>query len=455
MLKFGTDGVRGLANVDVTPELALALGRAAAREVQGGRWAVGRDTRLSGPMLEAAFAAGLASEGADVISLGVAPTPEIAWWSATEQAPAAVISASHNPFVDNGIKIFSAGGLKLPDEVEARLEATLAAILSDADRSGKGNHRGAKDSLPRSSQAVGSLTAESMHEGYARAVAASIEGRKLDGLRLLVDCANGAASVVAPEALQASGAKVEVLHAVPDGTNINDDCGSTHPGELQAGVVASGADVGVAFDGDADRVLLVDHAGRLIDGDQILGVCAIDLAARGRLTANTVVVTVMTNLGFHLGMAKRGITVVDTQVGDRYVLEALDAGGFALGGEQSGHVIFRQLATTGDGLLTAVQVLDIVARSGRSLGELADEAMTRLPQVLRNVRVAERAADIVERLADEIAAVEAELGETGRVLVRPSGTEPLVRVMVEAPTEAQADTAAQRLVTVVVSLSRS
>ncbi|MGH9209198.1 MAG: phosphoglucosamine mutase [Acidimicrobiales bacterium] len=436
MLKFGTDGVRGVANVELTPELALALGRAAAREVPGDRWALGRDTRQSGPMLEAALAAGLTSEGADVFLLGVAPTPEIAWWSATEASPAAVVSGSHNPFVDNGIKLFSAGGRKLPDAVEERLEATLSELVAG--------------SPPRlDDRPVGSLSPLAVHDPYAAAVAASIEGRRLGGLRLVVDCANGAASVVAPDTLRSLGAGVEVLHAAPDGANINDGCGSTHPGELQRAVVALRADAGVAFDGDADRTLLVDRAGRLIDGDQILGICAIDLAERGRLAKQTVVVTVMTNLGFRLGMAERGIDVVDTQVGDRYVLEALDADGLTLGGEQSGHVIFRDHATTGDGLLTALQVLDVMLRTGRELAELADAAMTRLPQVLRNVRVAERDPELLERLAPDIVATEAELGGRGRVLVRPSGTEPLVRVMVEAPSEAQANAAVDRLVAAV------
>jgi phosphoglucosamine mutase len=432
MLKFGTDGVRGVANVELTPELALSLGRAAAREVPGQRWAVGRDTRQSGPMLEAAFAAGLTSEGAHVVLLGVAPTPEVAWWSATEASPAAVISASHNPFVDNGIKLFSAGGRKLPDAVEERLEATLAELS-------------AGPSTVRD-RTVGSLDSVAVHDAYGASVAASIDGRDLDGMRLVVDCANGAAGVVAPDVLRKLGAEVEVLHAAPDGTNINDGCGSTHPTDLQRAVVNGGADAGVAFDGDADRTLLVDRSGRLVDGDQILGICAIDLAERGRLARDTVVVTVMTNLGFRLGMAERGITVVDTKVGDRYVLEALDAGGFTLGGEQSGHVIFRELATTGDGLLTALQVLDVTKRSGRPLGLLADAAMTRLPQVLRNVPVVGQAQDLVERLSDEIAATEAALGDKGRVLVRPSGTEPLVRVMAEAPTEEQAEAAVGRLV---------
>ena len=440
MLEFGTDGVRGTANVELTPELVLALGRAAARVLGGSRWAVGRDTRRSGPMLEAAFAAGLASEGADVVSLGVVPTPEVAWWSATENAPAAMISASHNPFPDNGIKLFTAGGRKLPDAAEARLEAELLALMTSGN--------GAVDAAaPPVGAAVGMISSLPAHDGYGASVAASIEGRRLDGLRVVVDCANGAASAVAPDVLRALGAEVEVLHGSPDGANINEECGSTHPASLQVAVHRAGADAGVAFDGDADRVLLVDGTGRLVDGDHIIAICAIDLAARGRLADDTVVVTVLTNLGFRIGMAERGINVVDTKVGDRYVLEALEAGGYTLGGEQSGHVIFRELATTGDGLLTAVQALDVVIRSERPVGMLADEAMTRLPQVQRNLRVDGRPADeIVSRMAGVIATVEADLGTTGRVLVRPSGTEPLVRVMVEAPTEAAAEAAAARLI---------
>jgi phosphoglucosamine mutase len=452
VLEFGTDGVRGTANLELTPEFALALGRAAARVLGGGRWGVGRDTRRSGSLLEAAFSAGLASEGAEVVGLGVAPTPEVAWWSAAEGAPAAMISASHNPFPDNGIKIFSAGGRKLPDEAEARLEGELRRLLGTL-ANGQGNHPLA---APPVGAEVGTITAAPPHQGYAAAVVASIEGRRLDGLRVVVDCAHGAASGVAPDVLRALGAEVEPLHCAPDGTNINQDCGSTHPAALQVAVHRAGADAGVAFDGDADRVLLVDGTGRLVDGDHIIAICAIDLAARGRLAEQTVVVTVMTNLGFRLSMGERGIKVVDTRVGDRYVLEALQSGGYTLGGEQSGHVIFHELATTGDGLLTAVQALDVVVRSGRPLGMLADEAMTRLPQVLRNVRVPNGrlgAGDVVGALGAEIAAVEAELGSTGRVLVRASGTEPLVRVMVEAPSEARAESAVARLVAAAEALS--
>jgi phosphoglucosamine mutase len=446
MLKFGTDGVRGVANADLTPELALALGRAAARVLGGDRFAIGRDTRRSGPMLEAALCAGLVSEGADVELLGVAPTPEVAWWSVTAGAPAAVVSASHNPFADNGIKLFAAGGRKLADDVEERLEDQLKCLLGD--------DAPVRPPDAPTGAALGAVrtVSASVHAGYRAAVSASLAGRDLAGLRAVVDCAHGSASVVAPGVLSDLGVEVEVIHAEPDGTNINAGCGSTHPEELARTVAARGADVGVAFDGDADRVLLVDAAGELVDGDHIIAICAIDRHERRALAGDSVVVTVMTNLGFRLAMDKRGIHVVETQVGDRYVLEALESRHFDLGGEQSGHVIFRDLATTGDGLLTALQVLDVVVRSGRSLADLAGEAMTRLPQVLRNVHVAERDPAVAERLAGPIASVEARLGDHGRVLVRPSGTEPLVRVMVEAPTEAEAKAAADELVEAVESL---
>jgi phosphoglucosamine mutase len=301
--------------------------------------------------------------------------------------------------------------------------------------------------------AVGTVRAASVHDGYGASVTASLAGRRLDGLRAVVDCAHGAASVVAPDVLSGLGVDVELIHADPDGTNINAGCGSTHPEELARAVAARGADLGVAFDGDADRVLLVDAGGELVDGDQIIAICAIDRHDRGVLTGDSVVVTVMTNLGFRLAMDKRGIRVVETQVGDRYVLETLEAQGLDLGGEQSGHVIFRDLATTGDGLLTAVQVLDVMGRSGHGLADLAGEAMTRLPQVLRNVQVAERDPALAERLAGPVATVEARLGDHGRVLVRPSGTEPLVRVMVEAPTQDEAAAAADELVSAVESLT--
>ncbi len=442
MLKFGTDGVRGVANLDLTPEVVLALGRAAARVLGGWQFVVGRDTRLSGPLLESARVAGLAAEGAQVTSLGVAPTPAGAWLAAADGVAGAVISASHNSFEDNGVKLFTAGGRKLTDPVEEALEAELHALLAHQDHG-----------TARTGDAVGTITSGATEiDRWIASVLASIDGRGLEGLHVVVDCANGAASAVAPDALRALGARVDVVHDEPDGTNINAGCGSTHPGDLQREVVERGAAMGIAFDGDADRVLAVDAAGRLVDGDQIIAVSAIDRSARGLLAKDTVVVTVMTNLGFRLGMAAHGIEVLEVPVGDRYVLEAVADEGLSLGGEQSGHVIYADLATTGDGLLTAVQLLDVVARSHTPLAELADAAMTRLPQVLRNVRVAGKGMDVSAALAPEIAAVEAELGDHGRVLIRGSGTEPLVRVMVEAPTEDSAALAADRLVAAVERL---
>jgi len=443
MLKFGTDGVRGVANLDLTPEVVVALGRAAARVLPSWRFVVGRDTRRSGSLLEAALVAGLTAEGVDVVLLGVAPTPTVAWVAAEESIAGAVISASHNPFEDNGVKLFGPGGKKLDDATEAALEGELHDLL---------RHEAAGD--PRTGDAVGTVIDGSAEVArWLASVATSIEGRRLDGLRVVIDCANGAASRLGPELLRTLGAEVVVLHDEPDGTNINAGCGSTHPADLQRAVLAHGAAMGVALDGDADRALAVDAAGRLIDGDQIIAISAIDRHEAGTLVDDTVVVTVMTNLGFRFGMAEHGIKVLEVPVGDRYVLEALDDGGLSLGGEQSGHVIFTDLASTGDGLLTAVQLLDVVARSGRSLADLADAAMTRLPQVLRNVRVASGAAEVAARLAPEVAEVEAELGDHGRVLIRASGTEPLVRVMVEAPTAEQAAAAADRLAVAVADLA--
>jgi phosphoglucosamine mutase len=432
-LRFGTDGVRGAANVELTPELVLALGRAAARVLPGKRFLIGRDTRQSGPMLEAAFAAGLASEGVDVERLGVIPTPAVAWLSAQESVPAAVVSASHNPFSDNGVKLFAAGGVKLRDDVEEDLEAELDRLLHEQAIGGS---------------AVGAIsTRAGVIDDYVAFVRGTVGD--LGGLHVVVDCANGAASEAAPAALRAAGARVDVLFAEPDGCNINEGCGATHPDVLQRKVIELGADCGLALDGDADRVLAVDHRGRLVDGDHVIAICARDMAARGVLRDRSVVVTVMTNLGFRLAMDEVGITVVETAVGDRYVLEALDDGGLSIGGEQSGHVIFRELATTGDGTLTGLQLLDAVVRSGRTLADLADEAMTQLPQVLRNVKITGDAAKVVAAVRADVAAVEAELGERGRVLLRPSGTEPLVRVMVEAPTSDLAHAATDRLVAAV------
>jgi phosphoglucosamine mutase len=431
VLKFGTDGVRGVALTELTPELVRALGRAAAHTFDARRCVIARDTRESGPVLEAALAEGLAMGGVDVVRLGVAPTPAAAWLSAADAVMGAVISASHNPYTDNGVKLFAPGGRKLSDPEEDALEAELHRVAE-----GGAPPTGPRGTIVEDPRGV---------ERWEASVVASIGGRRLDGLRVVVDAAHGAASLAAPAVLGALGADVEVLHAAPDGRNINAGCGSTHPEELQATDVARGADVGVAHDGDADRALAVDADGRLVDGDQIMAVTAIDRHERGALTGGAVVVTVMTNLGFHLGMAAHGIEVVQVPVGDRHVLAALAERGLSLGGEQSGHLVFADLASTGDGLLTAVQLLDVVAHTGRPLGDLADEAMTRLPQVLRNVVVHRPGAEVVAELDAAVVAAAADLGEQGRVLLRPSGTEKLVRVMVEAPTEAQAHEVAERL----------
>jgi phosphoglucosamine mutase len=442
VLRFGTDGVRGVAGRELTPELVLALGRAAAQVLAspGGGFLVGRDTRLSGPMLQAAFSAGVASEGVNVVDLGVLPTPGVAAVASARRVPAAMISASHNVFSDNGIKLFSAGGRKLTDDQEAAIEAMLGESLgSPAGRDGL---------------ALGRLTGDPAGAGaYSDMVVEALEGRRLDGVRVVIDCANGAAVTTATSIFSAAGVDlVDVLAAAPDGTNINADCGSTNPRALGASVVRHGADAGLAFDGDADRVIAVDDRGEVVDGDRLLALFATDLHERRRLAGDSVVVTVMTNLGFHRAMAAAGISVEQTPVGDRYVLEALESHGWSLGGEQSGHIVFRDLATTGDGVLTGLLLLDLLARREEPLSKLAAAAMVRLPQVLRNVQVADhRGLESAASVWDEVRELEEELGGDGRVLIRPSGTEPLVRVMVEARTSAVAEAAADRLAASVVA----
>jgi len=443
-VRFGTDGLRGVAGAELTPELALALGRAAARVLGAERWFVGRDPRLSGSLLGAAFSAGLAAEGAVVADLGVLPTPGVAFWSQAEGAPAAVVSASHNPFADNGIKLFTAGGRKLADEVERRIEAELLAVAGGGGPGREGLLSGADLG------SVGTLAGGA--ERYADHLVATVEGHELAGLRVVIDTANGAGAGISQAVLGRLGCDiVEVLGGAPDGLNINAGCGSTHLQPLAEAVVASGADAGIALDGDADRCLAVDHRGELVDGDQLLALLALDQRDRGLLERNTVVVTVMSNLALHRAMADAGIVVETTAVGDRYVLDRMEEGGYTLGGEQSGHVILRRLATTGDGLLTALQVLDVVRRSGRPLVELAG-VVQRLPQVLLNVKVAGAAKEALagsDLVRAAVADVEAELGDRGRILLRPSGTEPLVRVMVEAPTDTLAHAAARRVADVV------
>ena len=430
---FGTDGVRGLANGDVlTPELALQLAAAAGQELGGGTVVIGRDTRPSGPLLEAAAAAGFAAVGCDVRLLGVVPTPTVAHVCATGAADLGLmISASHNPMPDNGLKLFARGGVKLADEVEDAIEARLGSPYDRRTGTDVGDVAGADAALLRA---------------YEEHLLSTLEA-PLSGLRLVVDCAQGAASAIAPEVYRRAGAEVVAIHADGDGARINDGCGATHLESLQAAVTEHGADLGLAHDGDADRCLAVDASGAVVDGDKILAVCALGLKARGRLANDTVVATVMSNLGFVHAMRDAGIEVVQTAVGDRYVLEAMRAGGHSLGGEQSGHLVLGDHATTGDGLLTGLQLLGRMAATKQSLAELASVVQT-LPQVLVNVRAARERAqadDVVAAVATE----EAGLAGTGRVLLRPSGTEPVVRVMVEAPTQEQADQVARRLADVV------
>jgi len=425
-VRFGTDGIRGLANTELTAALALRLGRAAARVLAAPTAVVGGDSRLSTPMLEAAFVAGLAAEGVEVFRLGVVPTPAVAFEAARTGAMGAVISASHNPYHDNGIKLFAPGGTKLADEVERRIEEELTMV---ADQ-------------PPVVDEPGRIHGRTDTSAYVAHLLAALDGRSLAGVRVVVDAANGAAAHIAGSVFEQAGAGVVAVNVHPDGRNINAGCGATAPDALAALVPAERAQVGLALDGDADRLIAVDEAGSIVDGDHIIAICAADLRARGLLVDDTVVVTVMTNLGFRLAMAKLGIQVVETAVGDRYVLEALAEGGYTLGGEQSGHIVFPAHATTGDGLLTGLVLLDVLARSGKPLSQLAREAMTQLPQVLVNVPAP---AGVLDLVADDVAAATRQLGETGRVLVRPSGTEPLVRVMVEAPTADQARDVAHTL----------
>ncbi len=440
---FGTDGVRGLANAELTPELALEVASAAARVLMAHDAThrpvavVGRDPRASGEMLEAAVVAGLTSAGADVLLLGVLPTPAVAYLTGSYGADVGVVlSASHNPMPDNGIKLFAAGGVKLPDDIEHEIEAALE-----------------EGPITRPiGAAIGRLhSADDAVERYGAHLLGA-QPTRLDGLHVVVDCANGAASAVAPEVYRGAGAQVTAIGAQPDGLNINEGVGSTHLDHIAEAVRRSGAHLGIAHDGDADRCLAVDATGAVVDGDQLLAICALALREAGGLRDDTVVATVMSNLGFHQSMRDAGIGVLTTAVGDRYVLEALRAKDLSLGGEQSGHLIFADAATTGDGLLTALHVMARMVSCGRSLAELAS-IVHRLPQTLVNVRVGDR--DVVANSPTVAAAVseaEDELGDTGRVLLRASGTEQLVRVMVEAQTQEDADAIANRLAGVVAAV---
>ncbi|KOG49877.1 phosphoglucosamine mutase [Streptomyces decoyicus] len=445
---FGTDGVRGVANADLTAELALGLSVAAAHVLaEAGTFeghrpvaVVGRDPRASGEFLEAAVVAGLASAGVDVLRVGVLPTPAVAYLTGSLGADLGVmLSASHNPMPDNGIKFFARGGHKLADELENRIEQTYRA------------HSSGEPWARPTGAGVGRVTV--YDEGFDNYVAhlVGVLPNRLDGLKIVVDGAHGAASRVSPEAFARAGADVITIGTDPDGLNINDGCGSTHLQLLRAAVVEHGADLGVAHDGDADRCLAVDREGNEVDGDQILAVLALGMREAGTLRKNTVVATVMSNLGFKLAMEREGIDLVQTAVGDRYVLEEMKAHGFALGGEQSGHVIVLDHATTGDGTLTGLMLGARVAATGRPLAELV-RVMERLPQILINVPDVDKSRVTTSpELTAAVAEAERELGATGRVLLRPSGTEPLVRVMVEAADIEQARSVAERLADAVKS----
>ena len=438
---FGTDGVRGVANQDLTAELAVALGAAAARRlIRTGATrrrvaVVGRDPRASGEMLEAAVIAGLTSEGVDALRVGVLPPPAVAYLTSAYDADFGVmISASHNPMPDNGIKIFGPGGLKLDDATEDRIEELV--------RQGPGNR-------PTGAGIGRIVDAEDALERYLRHVGKAATTR-LDGLTVVVDCAHGAASTAAPDAYRAAGATVVPIHAEPDGLNINDGCGSTHMETLRAAVVSHGADLGLAHDGDADRCLAVAADGSVIDGDAIMVVLALAMQEAGELASDTLVATVMSNLGLHLAMRAAGVQVRTTGVGDRYVLEELRAGEFSLGGEQSGHIVLPAFGTTGDGIVTGLRLMARMAQTRRSLAALA-EPMQTLPQVLINVQVTDKATVAqAPSVQEAVAQAEAELGDTGRILLRPSGTEQMVRVMVEAADE---DTARQLAARVADSVS--
>jgi phosphoglucosamine mutase len=442
---FGTDGVRGLANGLLTAELATNLGVAAAQVLgERGEFSshksdrpfaiVGRDPRASGEFLQSAISAGLASAGVDVIDVGILPTPAVAFLTDLSGADLGVmLSASHNAMPDNGIKFFARGGVKLDDTIEDAIEAHLDIVSELPTGAGVGRIRSEHD----------------MVEKYLHHLNSSISN-SLEGLTVVVDGANGSASLVGPEALRRAGAQVISIHCEPNGLNINENCGSTHMDDLFAAVVKHGADLGIAHDGDADRCLAVDADGNFVDGDQILAILASGRKSRGALVGNTVVATVMSNLGFNIAMKELEIEVISAAVGDRYVLEEMRTGGFTIGGEQSGHVVLSEYATTGDGVLTALHLMSEMKATGKSMAELA-AIVNRLPQVLINVPNVDKSSASKSAVSEAVAKLEQELGSTGRILLRPSGTEPLIRVMVEAATADQAQKVAKELAEVVAT----
>ena len=434
MLHFGTDGVRGVALEELTTESVRDLARAVARVLSPGAVIVGRDTRESGETLERAVVDGLAAEGVAVHLLGVAPTPAIAFASERHGHVAIALTASHNPWTDNGVKVFAAGGSKLSDSQQIEIEREWHAL-----------------STGRPAVAMGAVhDARAMVDEYVEHRAGVVGAGALNNVHVVIDCANGAMHDVAPRVLTALGAVVISMNTEPNGRNINDGCGATFPAPLSARVVSAGADMGIAFDGDGDRLIAVDATGAVVDGDHLIAVAAADLAERGLLRNRGVAVTVMTNIGFHRAMRKAGVDVVVTPVGDRSVLNALEEHDYVLGGEQSGHIVHRAHATTGDGLLAAVLLMETLKRTSRSLADAAT-VMTSYPQVLVNIRTNERVTNPAAEIEAELEACEARLGEDGRVLVRASGTEPLVRVMVEASEDAVALSVAGELAAALIA----
>lgn len=434
MLHFGTDGVRGVAIDELTPELARDLARATSRVLQPVAVVIGRDTRESGPALEKAIIDGCAAEGVPVYLLGVAPTPAVAFASERNGWVGIAITASHNPWADNGIKVFASGGVKLDDAEQIEIERVWHALTAEPAPVALGTVHDASH-----------IVAEYATHRF------NIIGGSLAGLSVVLDCAHGAMSSVAAEVFHVAGANVEVINASPNGRNINEQCGATSPQALAQHVIATRADLGIAFDGDGDRLMAVTATGRVIDGDYLMAIAALDLSSRGLLRNKGVAVTVMSNLGFHHAMRNHDVDVVVTPVGDRNVLVALDEYDFVLGGEQSGHIVHRAHATTGDGLLAALVLCEYLVRSKESLDE-AVTIMETYPQVLINVRTENRVHDPVADIASQIAASEKELGDEGRILVRASGTEPLVRVMVEAANESLAHSTAEALALALIAV---
>ena len=426
MLKFGTDGVRGEFGTELTTSYVAALARAAAKVLQCKLVIIGRDTRESGPALEAAISQSLSSLGIEVHLMGVAPTPAIAFAAVSSEAVSFAITASHNPYTDNGVKIFGRGGLKLTDEQESRIETETEHELAGEIQLTP-DHQQSKASFKSSA-----VSHPEYLERYCASLVAGVPKNALDKLHIALDCANGAMSEVASVVFTGLGAKVSVIHNSPNGKNINHHCGATEPSELKAFVKKINADLGVAFDGDGDRLIAVDDSGSIVDGDHLIAISAQDMKRDGTLRNNKVAVTVMTNIGFHQAMKQCEIEVITTPVGDRSVLLAIQENDLSLGGEQSGHIIYHDVATTGDGLLAAIRLSALITNSSQVFSQLASNAMTSFPQVLKNIRVAKLTENVAQIFATEIAAAEKILGDNGRVLVRSSGTEPVVRVMVEA-----------------------